>query len=297
MAGQSESSQARERDDPGIIRFLLLTFGISWTIWWTIVLADRVEWVAASTLDPVKDLAAFGPSLVALGITARKYGRSGVRDLLLQATRWRIGVQWYLLALAGPLIISLAALAIHQILGGDAQWPDATGLLAFPLVLVIVLLLFGPLGEEFGWRGYVLPRLQNRLGALNTGLILGVIWGIWHLPLFFMANAPQAETPLVPYLTLAIAQSILYVWIYNSTHGSLLTILLIHAAGNSWVGLAGILPESANSDGPFLLLTALTWMVALIVIVLTNPRTLTRSGLSGRDRRVARKKDPAPYTR
>src|SRR5688500_13373632 len=125
--------------------------------------------------SPLRVLTAYASSLAALLVAAKT---GGARQLLRQVGTWRVGVAWYLLVLIGPIILILVADLIYMVLGGESpkQW------LVFPSNFVFIgPLLAGSLGEELGWRGFALPRLQKRYSALWASIIIGVIWGTWHL--------------------------------------------------------------------------------------------------------------------
>jgi membrane protease YdiL (CAAX protease family) len=108
--------------------------------------------------------------------------------------RYRVGGAWYALALLGPPLLMAAAVALHVALGGrPPDLPDAGRWLLIPGLLVLVLLIGGPLGEEPGWRGYALPILQRRFGPVTGALVLGLVWAVWHLPLRLIPGTPQAQ--------------------------------------------------------------------------------------------------------
>ena len=109
---------------------------------------------------------------------------------------------------------------------GWGRWTAYSGF-AFAVLFVAGMLL-GPVNEEFGWRGYALPQLQKRFGALAASLLIGTIWAFWHLPLFFIADAPQAKLPFLPFVTTLILASIVITWAQNSTRQSMWPALMIH---------------------------------------------------------------------
>jgi len=117
-----------------------------------------------------------------------------------------------------------------------SRLPSEQGLL--PAILGAVFLDPGPLGEELGWRGYALPRLMVGRSALSAAVILGLIWGAWHLPAFFMSGMPQSRIAIVPFMIGSVAVSILMTWVYNSTGGSVLMTILMHLMFNVSTGQA-----------------------------------------------------------
>lgn len=144
--------------------------------WTPILRSSRPIFALPGPLTLPALLITFLPALAAIVLSGTQGGWSGVRALLGRAGRWRFGAAWYVAALALTVVLDLAALALSTLLGSPV---GALGPLQLQLPLP-----FAPLGEEFGWRGYALPRLQRRMAALPASLVLGVIWAGWHLPYF-----------------------------------------------------------------------------------------------------------------
>jgi membrane protease YdiL (CAAX protease family) len=220
---------------------------------------------------------AYTPALAALLIAWLWPSAGGVRSLLKQMTLWRVHIGWYALALLGPIPLLLLADAIYVAVGGAApsRWLSVPGgaTLAFAIGGVIA----GSVGEELGWRGFGQPRLQSRYGALWAALVVGILWSTWHLwpvavpggwSLFTWTDIPQTYVRLT-------STAVLYAWLYNSTRGSLFLVMVAHAGyniGNTIVGS----PSSGLHEIP-IIVAALHAATALVVIVMTNRRTLTRS--------------------
>ena len=142
-------------------------------------------------------LGGLGPLLAALGVTAHELGGAGVRALLGQLLRWRVHPGWYAVALLGSVALALAQVALVVLLTGAAlpPLPPPSRWLAVPIAFLMTVLLRGGLYEEVGWRGYALPRLQRRWGALPASLLLGLIWACWHLPQWFIPGQGQDSQP------------------------------------------------------------------------------------------------------
>ena len=231
--------------------FFALAFAISWAAWLPPALAPGSGPDAATRL-----LGAFGPSLAAAAMTLALLGGAGLRRLLGGLIRWRVAFGWYAFALLQPPLFALAGLGVHVALGGTA--PDyrsaavysvlppeaaAAGPLFLALPYFLQQLLFSsPLGEEIGWRGFALPRLQPPLGALGASVVLGLVWGAWHLPLW-LADA-SAGSLAVSFLEI-IVQAVLFTWLYYGTGGSLLLCLAYHAALGTTSALAPAVPIGA----------------------------------------------------
>lgn len=121
---------------------------------------------------------------------------------------------------------------------------------------LLVFLVGGPLGEEFGWRGFGLPILKNHYNWRMASLILGVVWGAWHLPLFFSDGTSQNHNPLTLFLLSVVAMSVLFAWLVNHVSGSVKKALILHTAINTWPTIIPVLPTDENHQ-PYALMVAL----------------------------------------
>jgi membrane protease YdiL (CAAX protease family) len=181
----------------------------------------------------------FGPSIAGVIIIALTRGKAGMRELGQRALRWRVGFTWWGVALLFTGLIILVSIPINLALGGNLpsfaffrqEWYLAP-------VFFALTLLGGPLGEEFGWRGFALPNLQAKYGAVATSLIIGVVWALWHLPLFFQPGSLHAQIGLsrLPLFILGeIVLATIMTWVYNNTSSSLLVGgIILHNADNFW---------------------------------------------------------------
>ncbi len=270
---------------PGIARYPLVAFFIlsfvgSWIVWLPLVLAGNNLLLPSTAISPslrfiLTVLAPFaGPTLAAFVMTAVIDGPAGVRALLRRYVQWRFGVLWYLVALVGPplvLGVSIAALygtAALPLLGEQALQIGAT----FLINLVVILLIGGILAEEPGWRGFALPRLQARYGALMGSIVLGVLWSLWHIPLILTPGGVTWTGGFALFAVGVVALAILHTWVFNSTRASLLSVMLFHAAINTSVRM--ILPNvpGLSRDHGNLVLVGVYVLVALVVVVLTKGR-------------------------
>lgn len=149
-------------------------------------------------------------------------------------------------------------------------WTCASGRGEFGLVL----LLGGPLGEEFGWRGYALPVLQERYSWRVASLVLGMVWGAWHLPLFYRADTAQSHIPVGLFMASTVALSVLFAWLFNHTGGSVLPALVLHTAINAW---AWVIPIMVMPDGsnlrPYGLAVGLLVLLAVLCLSQSSPPT------------------------
>ena len=200
-------------------------------------------------------------------MVASTRGLKGLRAWLSCCLQWRIGWGWWTFALLLPLAVMLLAASLHIALGGDITSAPASGHLLMTVVnLPLVLLLGGPLGEEFGWRGYALPVLQERLGWRVASLGLGLVWGAWHLPLFFIDGTAQAQIPLALFLLSVVAMSVVFVWLVNHTAGSVVAALLFHTAINFWPAVVPVLPTE-TSYRAYALVVALLVLLAITALL------------------------------
>ncbi len=198
-----------------------------------------------------------GPLLAAVLVTAATEGREGLRRLRRRILRWRVGLVWYLVALLAPLAIWLVAFGVALRGGPLADLARQPGLLLTAFLPYVLLFFFLPsLGEEPGWRGFALPRLQAHHGPLLGTLILGTLHGLWHLPAFFTHLGPLTPATFVTFMVAAVAGTFLYTWVFNGSGGSVLLAMLLHGASNAASTLMNrLIPEDLPLDG---------WLRALV---------------------------------
>jgi membrane protease YdiL (CAAX protease family) len=210
--------------------FYLLAFGISWTclIAAYVILQDSLflAWIGS-----------FGPAIAGLFVTGICAGKPGLEQMLARLVRWRVPWASYLFVIGVPILLAAGTVLLHD---GPHEMLKALQLIVTQLPFLLGLLLLMALlvmGEEIGWRGFVLPRLQERLGAWKASLMIGLLWGIWHIP---AALDPENVLNRGPFLLAiliftsgTIGFSFLYTWLWNYTGGSLLIVSLFHGFYNS----------------------------------------------------------------
>jgi membrane protease YdiL (CAAX protease family) len=256
--------------------FFVLAFAFSWVVWAPAMFLARGP-SELRTLAALFHLAGgLGPMVSAVVITALAGGSAGVRELLGRVLRWQVGLGWWVVAVAGPGILFLLAAVISRLLFGG--WPELgefgrseefafLGLIPYWVANII----FYGFGEEVGWRGFALPRLQTGRSALLAVLILSLFWAAWHIPLFsFVMGYKSMGLLAIPGWFISIVTgSVLLAWIYNSTAGSVLIVSIFHGtldiAINSPAG-----PELANIMG------ALVTIWGLAVLAWGGPKHLSR---------------------
>jgi len=259
--------------------YFALVYGFSWVF--TIPVAiSGVSLTDSTALMGIYALGGLGPAAAAILLTVLTQNQEGRREYWRRIVDFRrIPLRWYgVILLTVPAITGLAAL-VDRLLGGEGLRLEAAArFVEQPLAILpfaLFILLFGPLPEEIGWRGYGLDRLQLRWNALTASLILGAAWAVWHLPQFFIRGTYQHGLGFGSrdFWMFVIAgttiSSILYTWIYNKTGRSTLSAILFHFMQN----FTGELFElSARAD---LISSALTIAVAGLVVAVWGPRTLT----------------------
>jgi membrane protease YdiL (CAAX protease family) len=238
--------------------FFVLAFALTW---WTV---------------PLGTFMAAGPLLAALIVVAVVDGRHGLQQLWSSMVRWRVGWRWYAAALLVPLAVVFGAGALNVALGapssvlGDLQLSS----LAFMFGLRLVVPLFAPVGEEPGWRGYALPRLQAGRSPLEATLILAAVVTAWHVPLVFLADESLAPVLLVA----TVAVTFFYTWLYNHTGASVFMTIVAHATEGTISGeLMGDDGFMGTHDTRFAVLYTCGWcIVAVALLVLDQPAWRTR---------------------
>ncbi|HEY0754160.1 MAG TPA: CPBP family intramembrane glutamic endopeptidase [Ktedonobacteraceae bacterium] len=230
---------------------------------------------------------AFGPIGSGFLCTAIMSGKAGLRQLLRRFILWRVGVQWYVFAILG--FPTLLLLGIFVTVPG-ALAAFRLSMLPLTLLLYVGLLIVGmfisPLAEEPGWRGFALPRLQERYGPFMGSIILGLFWGCWHFPLFLVPGYNGVGTgflgvgiPFGEFLVGIIAVTILMTWAFNHTRGSLLIALLIHSAIDSFP--RPLLFPPNYSDGLASSLTLLGFAaLAVVILIVTRGKLGYRGNVS-----------------
>jgi membrane protease YdiL (CAAX protease family) len=241
-----------------LITFFALAYAITWAL---------VPLFSVSFVFPVLGL--FGPALAAVIVTALTDGRAAVRTLLGRVVQWRVGWIWYLIALGLPFALTLAAQGLHRVLGGSvAAGPgDPIALIATLAILVV--------GEELGWRGYALPRLQTRFGGMGASLILGALWAVWHLMNAAIPGLERYWYAFPAFALFVVAQTVLFTWISNHARGSVLIAWLFHAAINA----SGSQLAIGDPVRQWWLSGAVFGVVALVVLAWAGPNLARRPEL------------------
>jgi membrane protease YdiL (CAAX protease family) len=239
--------------------YFLLAFLLTWTLQLPAVLAAQ-GWISGppERYMMLVGLGGFGPAAAAM-VTARVEG-TGVRALLRPLGTWRVGVQWYLIALFLPGAIFVIAAGAYNALGHDEKIFYLPNMPAFVAAAVVF-----PLGEEIGWRGFALPRLIERIGPLTASVIIGVLWTFWHVPMLTLQGvSPELYFVFVPFM---VGGSVFFTWLYGHTRGSLLLAVLAHV-GAHLNNPGHAMPQRATP----MMINTVAYVLLAAVLVLANRR-------------------------
>lgn len=234
----------RANDSKGLWLYFLIAYAFSWAFWIPdalaahgVVMPAGLAGFLASPLNP----AAFGPLFSALLLTLLQQGWKGVLQLLKRGIDFRFKKAWLLVILLLPFVLFGGSVWASSLAG--VRPIDLSVVSNPPYALIaffVIIFTAGPLQEEFGWRGYALPRLQSRFNAVTSSIILGFFWWLWHLPAVFIPGRFMTDDLAVFLALLAVITltAILFTWIYNNTNGSVLAAMLTHASMNWSIWLA-----------------------------------------------------------
>ncbi len=254
-----------------LLLFFLLTFAVTWTAWLVpAVLVAPGTGGLFGLGGPVFLFGVFAPAFVAIALTAVDEGRFAVARLLARTGKWRVDVRFYLIAITYMAATKLFAAVIHRLARGE--WP-AFGDTPLALLLGAILVsTWTQAGEEVGWRGYALPRLATALGLGGASVFLGVIWALWHLPLFYLQGSGSDGQSFPIYLLHVTALSVAMSWLYWKTDGSLLLVMLMHASVNNTTGIVpAAVPNAADAmsiEGSLVawVTVGVSWLVAALLL-------------------------------
>ena len=244
--------------------FLALTFGLTWGLAALLILFnDQIVAIFGkiSITNPLYILAVYSPGFAGVFLVWRHYGLRGLGSFLQRLSLWRAPILWWLFLILGiPMLFYAGATVKGSI--SDAftfsPWYQMLPALAYALFI-------GPI-EEFGWRGLALPLLQRRFAPFWASLILGIIWGAWHVPAFLLSGMPQSAWSFGPYFAGIVAISVILTPMFNAARGSLLVAALYHFQMNNpaW-------PDAQPWDTLF-------FAIAAVIIVLLNRRKMFQRG-------------------
>jgi len=219
--------------------FFVLSHGWSWTFWWlAAALAQGPVWNSRWVV--LIYLGGVGPTLAGLVMTGLVSGAPGLRELARSVVDWRrISLGWLALILFLPLAITLLAAGVIQLIGPSIPPLSLRPFIAYLgqplefLALLGFLFLLGPFPEEIGWRGFAQARMQERWTPLHSAVLIGALWGLWHVPLFFVEGYYWSGQPdILRFFVDIIMTSVIVAWVFNKTGQSVLAAILFHFAVN-----------------------------------------------------------------
>ena len=264
-------NQIKDNTLQNIYNYFILTILISWTLWSPLYFSENINefWVLPG---------AWGPSIAAIVLTLVNTGKVGIKKLFKKLLIWRVHFKYYFFSIFAILIIGLLSVIIYGLFGGEL--PDIAivlkrmgleagdlglALLLLPIFFLINTLLGGPIAEELGWRGYAQGLLQEKYNPNRSGLIIGFLWSMWHLPLFIFLPKAVGAIPIWAYIPLMTAMGVIFSWLYNNTKGSVLLAILLHGGLNFAHGFLG-----ADVFSDLKLLSIQVFLIIVLAILLSK---------------------------
>ncbi len=251
----------------------VLGFGLAYPVIAGLVPADSIVFL----------FAAYSASLSGVILAAIVSGKTGLKEMFKRLLIWRVGIGWWAFALFALIIMFLVGTVANGLFSGSTLVVKlAQPLYMFVPLFIMKFFLDAGLGEELGWRGFLLPRLQARHTALVASIIVGIVWGLWHVPLFMVEGmSPTYEfgqtygvipATLGHMVVITIPWAILFTWFYNNTKGSLLLAFVFHSS-QAWFE---IFRNPDNLFGPYYWYMGIMVVTAIIVVLVYGPRNLSR---------------------
>jgi membrane protease YdiL (CAAX protease family) len=236
-----------------LVSFFLLAFALTWLLFlpWMASGGEGIPWFT------------FGPAIAGFAVAALTDGWRGVKRILAAVGRWKAAPIWYLVAIALPFVLQLVAVLVNALLGAAApNWSAIPPLGEIAAWVAIFLVFSGPLGEEPGWRGFALPRMLERQGALAASLVLGLLWSAWHLPLGLVGD-------LTVYGSInTVLAAVVFTWLWQNSRGSVLLAILMHASHQNSVRYLGRVYQGDDHVQQQWIAVALWALVALAIVAI-----------------------------
>ena len=249
-----------------IVPFLLITFGIAWTILGLFIfMPEKMTGIFGeiSGDHPLFFLAVYAPAIAAFVIIIYKTGVQGLKGFLSRLLIWRSSFSWYAFLFLGIPLIFIAGSHIKGNLFIDPFPFSSISAILFATFFAVIK---GPI-EEFGWRGLALPLLQRKFAPIWAGLILGIIWGVWHLPAFLLSGTQQSQWSFAPFFIGCVALSIIVTPLFNQSHGSILLTAFFH-----FMLMNPVFPDAQPYD------TYIIIVIAVIVVWVNRKTMFTKDG-------------------
>ena len=262
-------SRASHRD---VATFLVLAFAISWLLWLPQLVTSIGLVQLPEAVGILGMVAPFGPFMSAFWLTSRRGGRVAVKGLWKRGWSLDWNKRWLLPTVLLMPGVSLVTVAVMALVGQPIQWEYGVPLGALGPTFVMIYLL-NALPEEYGWRGYALGAMLSHRSALVASLILGAIWGLWHLPLHFIDGSVQLAISVYQFVLQQMVLAVFYSWLFNNTRGSVFVAILFHTIGNI---MGAAVPHWTTDQGRWIGFGVLV-VFAVVVVSIWGPQHLNRS--------------------
>ncbi len=267
-----------------ILVYFVLAFLISWLFWGVVFITDKIDIINSSTASVITGistlLVGFGPLFAAMIVI--KVNGGSIRLWFRRIFLWKVKFHWYLTALVVPVLVFLASGELYSLMGGEVAERFDFNLLAVLIPLFLWNTFLGGGQEELGWRGFALPKLQEKYTALTASIILGFMHALWHLPMVFIPGTYQASSSFLFYVLSVIGIAVVCTWLYNNT-GSVLPVMIYHGMNNTlplFAFLPSFDPEAmVIPEIPTLLMIAnvlVLLAVAIIISLVFGVKRMTR---------------------
>ena len=256
--------------------FLLMTIIWSWTFWFIglNLLADGINQESIGKFLIFFFIGVYGPSISAIVTTFIFDGIEGVLNLLKKLFIWNVPFKNYLYIIILPIIFVIIGIGLYNIFIGDIGSFDLMAFLSIPTILWAGFYA-GPLGEELGWRGFLLPELQKKYTNLKSAIIIGFIWFIWHIPLWWapfgtlVSGESISFLPVITYFLMLMCLSIIITWLVINSKGSVLVAILFHLSINAGIALL-FFPELSVDFKKVHLLSSIGMLIFTGILIYKN---------------------------
>ena len=283
MTTQMVGYKAKAFEPRNLVFFFLIAFGWTW-FWWGLFIfgilklpsgigTSEVDLGSASPTVLIVLLAPYGPTLTGFVMMAITEGRTGVKALWKRFWNRDLSIKWLVVILLFFPTMRLIANIVSRTVDGQAYpllaYPSFESIRMFVGSFIFDGFIHGGMSEEFGWRGYALPRFQFKMNSLASSIVLGAIWICWHIPLWFAPGDLQIRENFWGWAPIVLLYSVFYTWIFNNTNGSLLAAVLFHAMSNATPELIWCCTSYWHYIGVELLM-------AILIVIIFSPKNLVR---------------------
>jgi len=247
------------------LRFFIFTFMWSWLFWGILIIFG--QGITQEMHFPIMLLGAFGPAVGALASTYTTQEKGSLKKFIKQFLSLKFGWKAWLAIFIVPCISGIIAWIIPEFFGEDRLPPLLPNIFIFPAYIILMVFLGGG-QEEIGWQGYIMPKLEKRYGLIIAGFILGIVWAVWHLPLWFVAGATQNYMNFFGFMLLTIGKAFFFSWVIKVSGERLFSGLAAHGVANSFVVLFPWLVLEENAiQTRFWIYCFLTFVIGMVIVM------------------------------